>query len=216
MLSKIFNWFKIERSTKPSKELNEFLAAKDLDDLLRLSSVVKNLSEKDNQFVRKILKDWNGKQAISNLLFYPNIIPSDIRAKVLVRGLNEQKTIYYNLAAIVGVQNYQYFSTANEDTNWLKMKLFQFVKDTEDIRAMRATSALQNKITKEDLPKIIECGSNNYEGIRTNLIAMIVQLYGKENIEAQLIKHEIEYPKESKLLMKEWKRQIIAHILLIS
>ena len=207
MIARILNWFRKDKEMLPSKELKEFLIAKDLDNLLRLNSTVKNLDENDNQIIREILKKWENKQAISNLLLHPNTIPQDIKTKSLIKGLNEQKTIYYNLAAIVGLQDLDKFAESEEMSTTIKNKLFQFIKETEDFRAMRATSTLQSKITKEDTSKIIECGLNKNEGVKTNLIAMIAQLHGKENIEIQLANYEVQFKKETKSLREEFERQ---------
>ena len=169
MITRILKWFKKEREFRPSKDLNKFLKAKDFDNLLRLNSTIKD--ENDTQIIKKILKDWKEKQAISNLLFHPRIIPDDIRKETIIRDLNEQKITYFNLAAIVGLQDFERLTDIEDEINNIKDKLFQFIKETEDIRAMRATATLQGLITKNDISKIIECGSYNNEGVRTNLIA---------------------------------------------
>lgn len=79
-----------ENRLEPSVSLEEFLDAKDCDDLLRAASELRELGNDDVQAIRTILDSWSDPQAVANLLIHPRFIPAHIRVTSLLKGLNDQ------------------------------------------------------------------------------------------------------------------------------
>src|SRR5262245_55647916 len=98
-----------------SVELEAFLAAEDLDEVLNARGKITALTPEDEAVVRAIISEWRNTQAISNLLFHPTLIPADIRLPTLFRGLYERQVVYYVLASIVGFQSLDLAGLADTD-----------------------------------------------------------------------------------------------------
>lgn len=66
--------------------LEAFLSAEDLDDLLR---AVRHLviTKEESERIASIVGEWLDVQAVSNLLFYPHLIPSNLRVDALDRAV---------------------------------------------------------------------------------------------------------------------------------
>lgn len=85
-----------------SPELWALLVAEDLDELLRARRNIESIDTEDTEVLREVIVHWENPQAVSNLLFHPDLIPEDLRLDALVKGLTEHQVVYYRLAAAVG------------------------------------------------------------------------------------------------------------------
>jgi hypothetical protein len=98
-----------------SPELEAFLAAEDLDEVLNARGKIAALAADDEATVRAVLAEWRNPQAVSNLLLHSTLIPEDIRLPTLFRGLYERRVVYYVLAAVVGLQSLDAAGIADGD-----------------------------------------------------------------------------------------------------
>src|SRR5687768_13183400 len=85
--------------------LDEFLKAVDLDHLLKVRHGLGQVSSEESERISLIVSEWRDGQAISNLLFYPRLIPATQRWEALDRALDENGHGYYIIAALVGLQS---------------------------------------------------------------------------------------------------------------
>ncbi len=121
-----------------SPELEVFLAAEDLDEVLDAHRKIAILDEDDGTVVRTVLAQWRNPQAVSNLLMHPTLIPEDIRLAMLFHGMYEQKVTYYVLAAVIGFQSIDLGGIKNSDRQHVLSDLLAVMRDTTDILAQRA------------------------------------------------------------------------------
>ena len=196
-----------EPTANSAKSLKRFLDEKDLDDLQKIAFSLEKFNKEDNTLINSILDNWNDNQAISNLLFYPNLIPNEIRFKTLLKGLKDKENPYYNLAVIVGIQSPENLNFTDNQLTQLKKELFEFVEKTNDIRSMRSTTSLHQYIDTSDTQRIIKCAVNEIDVVQTNLLSMISTLHGKENIRSVLVKNEAVLKNEAEMLLKELEKQ---------
>jgi hypothetical protein len=87
-----------------SRELEAFLTAEDLDDLLGARHRLGRVGKRDSQAAVAVLEQWADRQAVANLLFYPDLLPRSLRMRFLMKGLDETEVPYYQLAAVMGLQ----------------------------------------------------------------------------------------------------------------
>ncbi len=88
-----------------SRELEAFLTTEDLDDLLRARQRLGRVSKRDSHAAVSVLERWADRQAVANVLFYPDLLPRTVRMRFLMKALEETEFPYYTLAAVVGLQN---------------------------------------------------------------------------------------------------------------
>lgn len=158
-----------------SPELEAFLEAEDLDDLLEARSKLWQLDEKDVKKIRFVLQKWNSPQAISNLLFYPFLIPEDIRASCLLRGLREKKKPYYILASVVGLQEVDTTVFSKEQRKAIKECLISALKVSEGIISARASVTIYDYLSLEDASTAFELLSHPNEAVRHNILCWLIR-----------------------------------------
>lgn len=200
MLYRLLNLLRNKPNIQPSEKLKTFLAIDELDDLLTAYYEMGSFSKEDEKYVRLVLRKWKDRQAVANLLHHASMIPGDIQFKYLRKGLLEKREIYYNLSAIVGVQEPEYLDLTGKQKEDIKEILFTFLRGAADVRGSRALQALVSYCTEADTAKIISCATNKDENIRENILRFLVKLHGEENIKEVLLKHEWIYDDEVEIL----------------
>jgi HEAT repeat protein len=167
-----------------SPELKAFLAAEDLDDLGDAHKQIKALTEEDKAAVRAALKRWQDPQAVSNLLFYPDLIPRDVRLASLLRGLGEQHVPYYTLAAVCGLGEIDADTWSAEDRKRALAELLTLLRNTNDIRAERTSLALQHFAGEREVPQIIALLEHPNDTVRHNVRAWLFRKLRNRGVEA--------------------------------
>lgn len=158
-----------------SPELKIFLEAQDLDDLLEARSKLRQLDEKDVKKIRYILQRWNNPQAVSNLLFHPFLIPEDIRASCLLKGLREKKKPYYILASVVGLQGIDSTGFPKEQRKAIKECLISVLKVSEGIISARASVTIYDFLSLEDTSAAFELLNHPNEAVRHNILCWLIR-----------------------------------------
>jgi len=162
-------------STGMSQELKDFLEAEDLDDLLEARSKIRQLDEKDIKKIRSVLQRWNNPQAVSNLLFHPHIIPEDMRATCLIKGLREKKNPYYILASVVGLQGIDPTGFSKEQRKAIKECLISALNVSEGIISARASVTIYDYLSLEDASAAFELLSHPNEAARHNILCWLIR-----------------------------------------
>lgn len=134
--------------------LQRFLEAKDLDELLRASQALSVLDADDEAEVRAVLDARANTQALANLLFHPHLIPDELRLPTLVAALAAGAHPYFNLAAIVGLQETD-AATLDEPTRvQICDLLLDILEGTNDVRAARASITVIRFLAASDGPRL--------------------------------------------------------------
>jgi hypothetical protein len=160
-----------------SPELEAFLAAEDLDELLNARGKITALTPEDEAVVRAVIGEWRNQQAVSNLLFHPDLIPTDIRFPTLFRGLQERRIVYYVLAAIVGFQSLDANALPAADRQQALSDLLAVIRYTTDILAHRASVSFQGFAKPEDAPKVFALMGHADKTVRHNVRAWLFRTF---------------------------------------
>lgn len=80
------------------------MTTEDLDDLLWARQRLGRVSKRDSHAAVSVLERWADRQAVANVLFYPDLLPRTVRMPFLMKALEETE-FPYTLAAVVGLQN---------------------------------------------------------------------------------------------------------------
>jgi hypothetical protein len=167
-----------------SPRLEAFLAAEDLDQLLDAKQDLGSLNAEDTAAVRAILQRWRVPQAVSNLLFHPDLIPEEIRLDTLFRGLAESQVGYYILAAVVGFQGIDPNQISEEERNRVATALWEIIAQTADVRAQRASASIHFFATEPHAPAIFSLLSHSDKTVRHNLRAWLFDTFRDRGVEA--------------------------------
>lgn len=162
-------------STGMSPELRSFLEAEDLNNLLKARSNLSQLDEKDIRKVRITLQKWNSPQAVSNLLFHPFIIPEDVRASCLLKGLREKKNPYYILASVVGIQGIDSTGFSKEQRKAIKESLILILKTSGGIISARASISIRDYLSSEDASAMFELLNHPDEVTGHNILCWLMK-----------------------------------------
>lgn len=84
--------------------LDRFLTAIDLDDLLRARHDIASLTPEESARIVSVVRDWNDRQAVANLMLHPDLMPTDVCLDAVDRALHSNEVPYFTLAATVGLQ----------------------------------------------------------------------------------------------------------------
>jgi len=154
--------------------LNDFLKAKDLNDLLEISSSLLVLSNTDNDQIKQILQSWELPQEIANLLMYPNLIPEDYRFLSLFKGLQSPEVDYYPLAAIVGLEKINPNSFSEEFRTEVFDSLLGCIETEVLVIIQRGTIALAQYKMPHELDRIARWLNYPDDIVRHNILATLI------------------------------------------
>ena len=155
--------------------LEEFLDAKDLDDLLRAASELRELGNDDVQAIRTILDSWSDSQAVANLLIHPRFIPAHIRVTSLLKGLNDQDEPYFQLAATVGLQSVDPRELSPVEVTAFRDRLLEMVATDSGVLSSRASVSIHVFLDKAYAKDLCETLNHPNDTVRHNLLAWLVQ-----------------------------------------
>lgn len=167
-----------------SHQLHEFLIAEDLDQLLDAWRKLGSLDADDTATVRSVLARWETPQAVSNLLFHPDLIPEDIRLDALFRGLAEQRVAYYVLAAVVGLQALDPTRLSAEERKRVAAELWDVMAQTTDVLAHRASVSFRGFVTDTDAPSVLMLLLHPDKTVRHNARAWLFSTFKDRGPEA--------------------------------
>jgi hypothetical protein len=165
-------------------ELEEFLAADDLDDALHARGRIGALGAEDVAVVRSVLQRWEDSQAVSNLLMHPSLIPSDLLAASLFRGLAERRVAYLVLAAVVGFQSIDPAGMTAEGRRRITEALLALIRQTKGILAERASVSIQGFLGEEDAPQVFDLWAHPDDTVWHNLRAWLYRTFQARGDEA--------------------------------
>jgi hypothetical protein len=187
-----------------SPELEAFLAAEDLDELLNARQEIAVLDAEDEAVVRSVLEHWRNVQAISNLLFHPTLIPEDVRLASLFRGLAERRVVYFVLASVVGFQDIRPDQLSAEDRRRVTSDLLAVIRETDNIVAQRASVSFQGFAGESDAPQVFALLEHPDKTVRHNLRAWLFSTFKDQGVEA------FNATARGSGLTEQAKRQVIA------
>ncbi len=160
-----------------SPELEEFLGAEDLDEVLRARQRVSSVDAVDAAAIRSVVHQWHNPQAVSNLLFHPALIPEDTRLPALFRGLAERRVVYYVLAAVVGFQSIDLAGMTAGDRRRVVDELLLVIRNTSGILAQRASVSIQRFLTEDDAPRVFALWAHPDDTAWHNLRAWLFRTF---------------------------------------
>lgn len=167
-----------------SPELRAFLVAEDLDDIQDARGKIKSVTATDAEAIHTILKQWHEAQAVSNLLIHADLIPQDERLAWLFRGLEERTVDYYVLAAIVGLGEIDRAKLPEQYRKRLAQTLLAIIRETKDVRALRASVSLQDFVSAGDAPQVIALMEHSDRTVRGNLRSWLFKIFENRGIDA--------------------------------
>ncbi len=186
--------------SKASDALARFLAAGDLDDLLRIASELPALDVNDATVVGEVISEWRAHQAVANLLFHPTAIPVEVRTAALLRGLGEDARPYLKLAAIVGLQSTQPSAIAPDDVTLVRERLLQIIAADESVISSRASVTIDSWLDSSSAAQVCRLLDHPNQTVAHNLLAWLIRhvdpaeltgLLNSSDIEPERLRHAI-------------------------
>jgi hypothetical protein len=188
-----------------SRELEAFLTAEDLDDLLRARQQLGRVSRRDSQAAASVLEQWTARQAGANVLFYPDLLPRSVRIAFLMKALEEAEFPYYTLAAVVGLQDLtgEEFEGAPELRKAVGEQLVTLIERADEVMrawdtaatgahtmdeviADRASTMLLEYVERADALQLVRFLDHPSEVVRNNVLYTLVDLFGTQEVERQV------------------------------
>jgi hypothetical protein len=178
-------WGYISRGIKSDPlALKVFLAAEDLDDVGSAKPTTWTLTAEDTATIRSTLQHWQDAQAVSNILFHPDLIPADLRVTSLFRGLSERRVPYYTVAAIAGFGSLGEGTLSTAERERLASRLLVIMKSTNDARARCASTAWRSFAGEHLAPKVMGLLEHPDETVRHNLREWLFSTFKDRGVEA--------------------------------
>jgi hypothetical protein len=158
-----------------SDALKRFLAADDLDDLLRVASALPGLAPDDAAVVRRIIENWRPQQAVANLLFHPHLVPSDVRVAAILRAMNECGQPYLKLAATVGLASVEPRDIAPGDAAVIRSLLLKLIEADDSILSSRASVSIDSWLDASSSTAVCRLLNHANETVAHNLLAWLIR-----------------------------------------
>jgi hypothetical protein len=189
-----------------SRELEVFLTTDDLDDLLRARQRLGRVSKRDSLAAVSVLEQWADRQAVANVLFYPDLLPPTVRMRFLMKALEEMEFPYYTLAAVVGLQDLtgEEFEGAPDARKAVGDRLLTLIDwadermrawDTaatglhtlDEVIADRASVLLLEYVECADALQLVRLLDHPSDGVQNNVLYTLLDLFGKEEVERLVV-----------------------------
>jgi hypothetical protein len=159
--------------------LDELLRAKDLDDLLRLRGQLSELTRQEQGRVTGIMSEWQDGQAVSNLLFYPSLIPELVRCNSIDRALCSPEQPYFALAAVVGLQSVEPDKVAVDVRKRWVTSLLEFVRSDGQVLSSRASVTIWSWLGDGQLEEFVASYPVPDETATKNIVAFSLSRFGQ-------------------------------------
>lgn len=158
-------------------DLIRFLNAGELDEAQSLAdALLGSLHAADRRSIQESLDRWDDVQAIANLLIFPMLIPDDTRIDYLIQGIKDKRILYYPLAALVGLGKLTKNDISLQQAVVIKPLLFEFIQQSNDLIAERASAALYPSLSTADTTALLHLLKHPNEVVRHNVLAALLRL----------------------------------------
>ena len=178
-----------------SAALKRFVAADDLDDLLKAASELRGLGPDDAAVVRRIVENWRPQQAVANLLFHACLIPADVRVAAILRAMNDCDQPYLKLAATVGLASVEPREVAPGDAAIIRGLLLELIEADDSILSSRASVSIDSWLDASSSPAVCQLLNHANETVRHNLLAWLIRHVNP--VELRSLLEASELPPES-------------------
>ena len=131
-----------------------FLAQDELDDL-RTRHDWRELTPEQTARVRAIVASGQPRQALFNLLLWPQLLPPDVGGRTIVDAIRQDREPYMRVAAIVGLQHFPAGSIPRESWPGVRDALLSAFPDRRMSIANRASVTLHTQARPGDGPSIL-------------------------------------------------------------
>jgi hypothetical protein len=163
-----------------STPLQTVLTATDLDDLLAAIQQLQP-NDLDPSVIGATIQGWEDEQAVANFLFYPFLIPAELRLPAIRRALEETEQPYYTLAIVVGLQWFEPGQLPPEETREIRDRLFDLIRSDSSIIAVRASTSLSNFVDESDAERMCGLLDHPDDTVRHNVLAWLLRNVGGGN-----------------------------------
>jgi hypothetical protein len=158
--------------------LESFLQATDLDDLLVAHHQLTRINREDAAVLHEIIISGTDRQAIANMLMYPEVIPAPNRNEALLRALHSDPSDYQLLAAVVGVQRLGDTTGVPPEINHEVTECLLGALASVRPTGMRASVALMPLLDDIGIESLLEILPRVDEAVRHNVLVMAVNRFG--------------------------------------
>ena len=159
--------------------LEDFLKAADLDDLLKIRQRLAPPGPTEIHYIADVLCEWTDGQAISNLLFYPDLIPEPVRISSIDRALKAIDQPYFILAAVVGLQSIDPESILPETRQRWVSTLLKIVRSDAGVISSRASVTVWSWLRDGEAQEFIRSYPVPDETASKNIIAFVLSKFGE-------------------------------------
>jgi hypothetical protein len=159
--------------------LDDFLKTKDLDDLLKARRHIRAPSADEAMRITAILREWQDRQAISNLLFHPSLIPEETRVETIERALHCADVPYFALAAVVGLQSINAETVNSECRKRWVSRLLVFVRSNSGVLSARASVTIRAWLKDDEIKEFVCSYPVPDETASKNIISFTLLHFGQ-------------------------------------
>jgi len=172
--------------------LQSFLRATDLDDLMRAHGELTAIpaAPAHEEVVLGVLQEWRDIQAVSNLLFHPQIIPAARRWSFLLKALEQREAPYLILASVVGLPSAEFADLSTEDQSRVLDLLFEVLALDRGVLASRASVKVGSLVDEKHEEKLVALLDHPNDTVRQNILVCLVRLFGLDRAERMLSESE--------------------------
>jgi len=167
--------------------LDRFLTATDLDDVVRVRNEISSLTPEESARVVSIVREWNDRQAVANLLFHPGLMPAVVRFDALDRALHSIDTPYFTLAATVGLQGVAPDEVPGAKRAAWGQVLLALLQSRSAVLAGRASVTLcawtRGVANPDILPQMVALYPVSDEGACRNIVCAVLDNCGDRSTE---------------------------------
>lgn len=159
--------------------LDDFLRATELDELFEIRRGMRATTPDEVTRITKVLGDWRDGQAVSNLLFYPSLIPDEMRKDCINRALGSTEEPYFILAAVVGLRSIDPDAVPAETRKRWVERLLEILRADGEVLSSRASVTIWPWLRDNEIDEFVRSFPVPDQTATKNIVAFTLSRSGQ-------------------------------------
>jgi hypothetical protein len=169
-------------ATPRDPDLAGFLQSPDLDDLLARREAITEITRDDAAALTEVVSAGDDRQAVANLLMYPELIPPAVRSATVLSALEGADDDYRVLAAACGLGRVEW---TDDERRTIGGRLLRLSRDASAPTSTIAARAVEHVVDALDLTATVEFLGELRSNERHNVLAALVNEYGADAVRTE-------------------------------
>lgn len=165
----------------------QFLEIDNVNDLRRERESLSQLTDDDYFVINNVIEKWDDRQAIANILLFPDIIEKSDRWNTIQKGLESYSEPYYILTAVCGIKRVKSNIPSQYREKYIA-QLLRFCDTKTQTLAIQSSITLTHLLHQDEHYLLPQAYPVFNDIVNDNILVFLVENYDEKQLK-QLLKN---------------------------